>query len=111
MEIRNAKITHASVALDDRDRLSAQLCFDMQSKHSTCRIGLVITDPNDARKLQELMIYTDTYEFDKLCGKIVRVVIHKGTLHGFVHPTEDRFISVVDNGFLELTEKQFKQAK
>ncbi len=107
MEYAYAKVSTGVVCLNDRSKLVVHLGF--KSSHGSCGWEFVFSNPADVHRLEKLMSYTGSYDFDQLNGKIVRQVIHRNTLRGFGDIMADKFVPLFGEEFSEISGEQFEE--
>lgn len=111
MEIRNARITSATVNFDDLERLSVGVGFSMENRYgnlTTAQWVANLENLANVQRLEKLMNYAGAYDLEHLKGKIVRVVMVDRSYHGFGDPIRDKYITVWTGEFKEISEAEFK---
>ena len=104
MEIYNARIKDVTVGPDERN---CSVSFDGQG--FCCNWEAILTNPAEDERLRKLMQYADTYDVNKMNGKIVRIVIIDTFLRAFGDPIQDKFVPILGAEFVELAEEQLEE--
>ena len=94
-------------------------CYDslfVKMEFRNKRIGsswsFTLGDPVEVQRLTKMMNYVGVSEVDDLERKYIRIVISYGTLGtlcGFGHRTQDKFVPLSTEEFRKITEKEFEE--
>ena len=105
MRITNAIIRNVAVGINEVGSFSARMTFESQARCWTwC---FILSDPIDVQRFIKLMNYVGVYEVIDLNGKVIREVDSCGFLRGFGHSIDDKFIPILTDEFMEISEKEF----